>query len=128
MADADYTPPTFTGRSLGTMPGAKKGFPGRPIMEHEGKGGYSTHLNMVTNIGGQEYIVPTMFGGQVVSEDEAIKRVHGAGMIDPDTGHPLVGYKTPVLALAAERAQHQLLIEQARYGMQMQQLQDLIPH
>jgi hypothetical protein len=87
-AQAPEEAPQLSGTALGVLPGAKPGFPGRKVWMHTDGTNYSTHYNIVTNIGGKDYIIPTIYNGKVVSEDDARAIAIRNKLIDPETGHP----------------------------------------
>src|SRR5712691_7370533 len=118
--------PEFSGNILGDLPGAKQGYPGRPIMEHVGGNGYSTHFNSVQNVNGKEHIIPTMYGGKLYDPEEAKKIAVANSMIDPDTGHPMPGFDTADEALAHENMLHSVLQNQANQAILQKQVLDTI--
>jgi hypothetical protein len=80
--------PELSGTSLGVLPGAKPGYPGRQIWMHKDGKAYSTHLNSIETINGKDYILPTIYNGTVVSRDQARQIAIDNHLIDPETGHP----------------------------------------
>lgn len=80
--------PQLSQVSLGVLPGAKPGYPGRHIWQHANDPGYSTHLNSIEEIGGKHYIIPTIFNGQIVPRDMVRQLAIQHNLIDPETGHP----------------------------------------
>jgi hypothetical protein len=99
--DLDIPP---LGHTLGHLP------TGRPIVENLGPhGGQSTHLNMRFSLGDpsapQHYVIPTIYGGQGVTEDEAVEIFRRARGIDPDTGMRFPAFPSDE---AAAQYEHQL--------------------
>jgi hypothetical protein len=84
---------------------------GRPIVENE-DGSFSTHRNMVASFDGKSYVIPTIYGGKQVSEDEAVAIFRQQKGIDPDTGQPMPSFNSDDEALAYEQEQHQVLEEE----------------
>jgi hypothetical protein len=66
---------------------------GRIIYRNE-DGSVSSERSVGIEMDGVFYNVPTIFGGQEVSVDEAVRMVRDAGMKDPETGLELKKYKT----------------------------------
>jgi hypothetical protein len=95
--------PRLTGKVLGTVPVGI--FKGRPIVETEG-GGYSTIRALTAGFGGKTYIIPTMYSGKEVTEDEAIELVRKNKFIDPDTGRPLPAFDSDEEAETARQKDH----------------------
>lgn len=60
--------------------------------------------------------IPTIFGGRVVAEAEALRRVKAAGYVDPETGRPLPFFKSQTEAVAAARKRSENLTTVFREG------------
>lgn len=70
---------------------------GRPILSNN-KGGFSTELTITVDApGGGFMVIPSIFGGKIVSQEEAIQIVNANGGVDPETGR-----KLPVFGSIAE--------------------------
>ena len=101
--DPDVPP---LGAQVGTLP------TGRPIVENLGpQGGHSTHLNMRFSLGQppnvQHFVVPTIYGGQAVTGDEAVDIFRRARGFDPDTGMRFPPFASDEAAATDERALRQ---------------------
>ena len=118
--------PEFSGNILGYLPGAKKGYAGRPIMEHKGGDGYSTHLNTISNFAGREYIIPSMYGGKIHDPDQVAKIAQKNKFIDPDTGRPMPHFATVDEAIAYEESMHSDLEKQAMQAILQKQVLETI--
>ncbi|WP_282608450.1 hypothetical protein [Pelagibius sp. Alg239-R121] len=80
---------------------------GRQLYQGENGEHYSEKSITVTHPsinGGQPTNIPSVFGGQILSEQEAIKRIAASGGRDPETGEVLRGYSSIDEAVAAARA------------------------
>ena len=97
---------TFNADIIGNLPG------GRPIVRNP-DGSVSTHRNFIANYDdlheGRFTLIPTMFGGRQVSEDEAAKTVIQNKGIDPDTGEQLPSFNTLQEAQGYEARLHKEL-------------------
>jgi hypothetical protein len=81
---------------------------GRPIVLNP-DGSVSTHRNIVVNLDGRSYLLPTLYGGRQVSEQQAVALLRQSQGIDPDTGQPFPQFDTDEEALAYEQEQHKVL-------------------
>lgn len=81
---------------------------GRPIVKNP-DGSFSTHRNMIASFEGRSFVIPTIYGGKQVSEDEAIDIFRAHRGIDPDTGEPMPSFDSDEDAKAFEDEQHELL-------------------
>jgi hypothetical protein len=77
-----------------------------PTLSHENRpvvwnkdGSYSTEKNIVTNIDGVSYILPTIINGEEKTEDEAVQHFL-------ETGEHFGGYESDAKALKAEKEMH----------------------
>lgn len=86
---------------------------GRRILRNP-DGSISTHRNMITNFDKDFYVLPTIYGGKQLTEDQAVDVVRKHNFVDPDTGQPFPKYKSLEEAEAAEAQQHGVLDEIAR--------------
>jgi len=106
-------PSTQPGLSQGPQTGPRvvgKLSSGRPIVQNP-DGSVSTHRNIIVNFDKDFYVIPTIFGGRQVSEDEAVDIIKKNGFIDPDTGQKLPRYNSQKEAQVAE-AQGHIALEQ----------------
>lgn len=70
----------------------------RPVIFNE-DGSYSTEKNIVTEIDGVSYILPTIINGEEKTEDEAVQHFL-------ETGEHFGGYESDAKALKAEKEMH----------------------
>ena len=79
---------------------------GRPLLRNN-QGGVSSELSITVTDprlnGGRATNIPSIFGGKIVSQDEAIRRVVEAGGKDPETGRAVLSFDTIEGAEAAAR-------------------------
>jgi hypothetical protein len=92
---------------------------GRPIVLNP-DGTYSTHRNMIASFDDGSYVIPTMYGGKEVSEDQAVALLKKNKGVDPDTGQPMPRFDSDDEAMAFEKQQHDLLEEEIMAFQQRQ--------
>jgi hypothetical protein len=81
---------------------------GRPVMLNA-SGEVSTHKNIIVNFDGMETIIPTMYEGEELSDEQAIARARTSNLRDPYTRKPFPQFKTGKEAEAAEELLHRQL-------------------
>lgn len=99
--DPNYLPPGMT------MPTGQTSPAGRQVYTTPGGQNYSEKSITVTHPsinGGQPTNIPSVYGGQVLSEPEAIARIAQAGGKDPETGRALPAFSTIPEAVNAAKA------------------------
>lgn len=90
-----------------SVPGTRMGrtAEGRPIVVNE-EGGLSTEQSITVDdprIKGRSIVIPTMFDGKKVSDEDALLHVMEAGFKDPETGREFDSFKTREAADAFAR-------------------------
>lgn len=88
---------------------------GRPVVQNA-DGSKSTHRNMIANWDKHFYIVPTMYKGRQVSEDEAAAIIEKNNFVDPDTGEKLQPYPSLEAAQAVEKKWHAMMEQQSQFA------------
>lgn len=91
---------------------------GRPIVRNA-DGSVSSHRNIVASFGNKSFIIPTLYGGKQYSEDEAINIIRANKFVDPDTGQPLIPYKSDDEALKAEKILHDMIEQEMMTQVRM---------
>lgn len=94
-------PPAFQGMNRGQTTPA-----GRQVYQGPG-GAYSEKSITVTHPSinnGAPTNIPSVYGGKVLSEQEAVSRVAAAGGVDPETGRPLPAFGSIPQAVQAAKA------------------------
>ncbi len=108
-----FKDPGFIERSGGgapagaPVPSGQRTSAGRKLYQGESGEQYSEKSITVTHPsinGGQPTNIPSVFGGQILSEQEAIKRIAASGGRDPETGEVLRGFSSIEEAVSAARA------------------------
>lgn len=89
--------PASTGEIIGTTD------EGRPQVANE-DGSISTERTITVDIDGGWYNIPTMYGGKVLSDEEARKIAIDNGLTDPETGRSFDAFSTVDEAVAAAQA------------------------
>lgn len=88
---------------------------GRQVYQTPGGERYSEKTVTVTHSSinnGAPTNIPTVFGGQILSEQEAVQRVAAAGGVDPETGRPLPAFSSIPEAVSAAKARSSSLTPQ----------------
>lgn len=83
------------------------------LIYHNSEGGISSELSITIQDAeindGRWSNIPSIFGGQIVSDGEAIEQIRAAGGVDPETGQPVPGFDSRPAAEAAAGARSQEL-------------------